>query len=319
MATLGDSVQAVSYNLGNRTDLVAPLGPPVVGVVVDAEPANGGLNYQLGDIIGLIRAPGVLGMVEVTEVSETGVVLEAVVVNGGSAYTNGVATSVGGSGAGATFNLLTNTVLADSRIDQWLSKAYINLMMENRFPGTEGSFTFQTVQGQDEYPYPDFVRAIEALTLYRSDGTVITVQTKDIGFIRRMNNTNQAAPSMWCEFGKNIIFRPVPDGNGPYTCVLDVWENPVIATPISDTEVLLPLDWVEALEYQATVRGHTNLQEEDKAHAVQSLLFGYVDPTTGKYTPGMIQNLQTRLQASAMFKDWGMQPKGATQPFTRRR
>lgn len=205
-----------------------------------------------------------------------------------------------------------------SRIDQWLTKAYINLIMENRFPGTESTLTFNTVQGQAIYPYPDTVRAVEALTLYRSDGTVITVETKDIKYIRRMNNTNQAAPSMWCEYGSSIIFRPVPDQQ-VYTCTLDVWNNPVIADPISDTEVLLPMDWIEALEYGAASRGHTDIQEEDKAHAIQSLLYGFVDPQTGKYTPGLIQNLQNRIQASAPFKDWGVQPQGKTQTYTRKR
>jgi hypothetical protein len=206
-----------------------------------------------------------------------------------------------------------------SRIDYWLQNAYINLLMENRFPGTEGTTTFNLVQGQSIYPYPDNVRAIETLTLYRPDGTVITVETKDIKFLRRMNSQNQSAPSIWAEFGNTIQFKPVPDQNGPYQCTLDVWYNPVIMDPISTTPILLPADWLEALDYQATVRGHTDLQEEDKAHAIESLLYGFVDPQTGKYTPGMIQNLQNRIQASAQFKDWGVQPQGMTQTYGRRR
>jgi hypothetical protein len=191
--------------------------------------------------------------------------------------------------------------------------------MENRFPGSEATVSFNTVQGVGAYSYPDTVRAIEALTLFRADGTIITVETKDIKYLRRMNSFNQAAPSMWAEYGSQINFRPIPDNNGPYLCVLDCWMKPIITNPISSTPCLLPIDWLEGLDYGAASRGHTDIQEEDKAHAIQSLLYGFVDPQTGKYTPGLIQNLQNRIQASAPFKDWGMQPKGQTQSYTKRR
>lgn len=210
------------------------------------------------------------------------------------------------------------TVGNPSRIDRWLRSAYINMGMSIPFPDMEDTQTFNLVQGQDTYPYPVTVRAIKALTLYRADGTVITVETKDIKYIRRMNNVNQGAPSIWCDFHNSIIFRPVPDQNGPYQCVVDVWLKPVIAPNIEDTVILMPDDWTEALNYSAAVRGHAELQEDDKAKSLQTLLYGYTDPATGKYTPGLIQDLQTRAQATAPYVDWGMQPKGKTQSFGRR-
>lgn len=318
--TLGDLVQTVAFKLGNRSDLTNPIGAPVPGGVTAAVPASAGVNYQQGDVLVPIQTGSQGCVLIVTSVSLTGQVLTVFILQDGVGFVTaaGVPT-IGGNGTGATFDITANSTAQPSRIEQWLTKAYINLAMENRFPGTEKSITFNTVQGVDAYDYPETVRAIEALTLYRSDGTVITVETKDIKSLRRMNAVNQAAPSMWAEFGRQIVFRPVPDNNGPYQCVLDTWANPVIENPVSDTVILLPDDWIEALEYGATSRGHTDIQEEDKAHAIQSLLYGFVDPQTGKYTPGMIQNLQTRIQASAPFKDWGMQPKGMTQTYTRKR
>lgn len=318
--TLGNRAQYVAYKLGNRADLQVPISStPTPGVITAVAVNAGGLGYQEEDILTLEQAGAFNGWLMVTAVSLTGQIMTVVVIQNGQGYVNGTAGAGGGNGSGASFTLTVGTVTAPSRIDLWLRDTYINLMMENRFPGTENSITFQTVQGVGIYNYPDTVRAVEALTLYRSDGTIITVETKDIKYLRRMNNTNQAAPSMWAEFKNTIQFRPIPDANGPYTCVLDVWLKPIILTPISATPCLLPIDWLEALDYGAASRGHTDLQEEDKAHAIQSLLYGFVDPQTGKYTPGLIQNLQNRIQASAPFKDWGVQPKGQTQPFTRRR
>jgi hypothetical protein len=235
-------------------------------------------------------------------------------ISTGGAY--GTYLTSGGHGTGLYLDIVAETVTGPSRIDTWLRNSYVNLMMENRFPGTEGTYTFVLQQGNAVYPYPDWVRALQRLTLYRPDGTVLTMETKDIAYLRRMNAFTQSAPAMWCEYGKTIQFRPVPDGNGPYLCVTDVWMNPIVANPIGSTLNLLPADWVEALEYGAASRGHTDLQEEDKAHAIQSLLYGFVDPQTGKYTPGLIQNLQNRIQATAPFKDWGVQPRGTTLRFT---
>jgi hypothetical protein len=252
-------------------------------------------------------------------VDANGLILAMKILQPGTGYGNGSANLEGGNGTGGTIGITTGTFTAASRINMWMRDAYINLTMSNRFPGTEETITLKTVQGKSVYNFPETVRAIEALTLYRPDGTVITCETKDMKYIRRMNNVNQAAPSMWCEYGNQIHFRPVPDGKGPYTIVLDVWTKPLINSPLDATLIVMPLDWLEVLDYETAARGHTEMQEEDKAHAIQAMLYGYSDPATGKYTPGLVQNLQNRLQASGAFKDYGIQPQGRTQSFTGRR
>jgi hypothetical protein len=204
-----------------------------------------------------------------------------------------------------------------SRIAGWLRDAYINLTMGNAFSELELTSTFPTIQGTASYPYPVDCRAIKALTLYRSDGTVITCETKDIKYIRRMNNVNQGAPSIWCDYHNSIIFRPVPDANGPYTVTLDYWQLPVVSSDIISTLILMPMDWIEALNYIASVRGHAELQEEDKSKAIISLLYGFTDPS-GKYTPGLVGELATRRQATTPYVDWGVQPQGKTQSYTTR-
>lgn len=321
MANLGDKVTAVAYKLGNRTDLTTPIGSPITGVITGWLLNGAGQNYLEGDILSVEQGSNFTAEFEVVQVNDlTGAIETIVLSTGGNGYTiAGLVSLTGGSGSGAGLTITeVSSIEGDCRIDYWLRDAYINLMMENKFPATEVTYTFYTAQGQDVYPYPDSIRAIEALTLYRPDGTIITVEDKDIKYIRRMNPVNQAAPSMWCEYNNQIIFRPTPDSNGPYTCTLDGWQNPIIGTPIQETQNLLPLDWHEALVFAATLRGHVDLQEEDKAMKIQSFLNGFTDPT-GKYTPGLLGNLQSRLQISARFKDWGLQPAGTTQTYTRRR
>lgn len=322
MATLGSRVNNVMFKLGNRTDLALPIGGSTVGVVTGVSLGAPGVLYTPGDILNLVQAGGVDGTIEVTAVDDlgNGSITGFALYTGGSGFSNaaGIPTT-GGTGAGATFNIIVSTITNTSRILGWLRDAYVNLAMSIPFSELEETISFLTQQGQPVYDYPPTVRAIKALTLYRPDGTVITIETKDIKFIRKMNSITPSAPSIWCDFAQQIIFRPVPDGNGPYTCLLDTWLLPVVTSDISSTEILLPMDWWEALDYAAAVRGHTELQEEDKARAVQSLLYGSTDPQSGKYTPGMIQNLQTRQQATTPYVDWGVQPKGQTQPFTGRR
>jgi hypothetical protein len=316
---LGNRVSYVQFKLGNRTDLAQPLSITPGGITTLAVNAPGTL-YQVEDQVEIIQANAYNGFAAVTSVSQAGGITGLQLVDDGFGFTTTSALPlVGGNGSGGKVNITAAAQTGPSRIDLWLRDAYINLGMSTPFPDSEFSIQdLYTVQGVDNLNYPDTVRAIKCLTLYRPDGTVLTMETKDVQYIRRMNSQNQGAPSIWCDFAQSILLRPVPDGNGPYQAVMDVWLKPVILNPIETTPILLPDDWLEVLDYMAAARGHTELQEEDKARAIQSLLYGSVDPQTGKYTPGMVQNLQTRMQATSPYINFGVQPKGATQTYTRR-
>lgn len=207
--------------------------------------------------------------------------------------------------------------LPASRIAIWLRDAYISLSWGNPFAELETSIQLVTEAGQDSYPYSDNFRAIRNLVIYRPDGTVITPSTKDIGSIRQMNSINQGAPAIWCDFGKFIYFRPVPDAS--YTCLVDYWAKPTITADVLSTLIQMPDDWLEVLDYGAALRGYTELQEPDKAKQTQELLFGYVNPQTGHMVQGIVQNLMNRTQATDPYKDWGLTPKGLVQSYGRKR
>jgi len=212
-----------------------------------------------------------------------------------------------------------------SRISGWLRDAYIEVMSSRAFEYAEETLQFQTVQGQDSYVYPPNSRALKAISGYRSDGTPVQVSWKDIGYIRRYNigalTTSQpleGPPSIYTIFNNQIIFRPTPD-NQPYTFYLDIWEWPDIQDDANlDTTVLqVPMDWLEIIDYLASVRGHAELGQADKCSEVMKLLYGYTDPSTGGRVAGMIERAQNRQQASSPWTDWGIQPSQPQQAYTR--
>lgn len=212
----------------------------------------------------------------------------------------------------------TNTY---SRIAGWLRDAYISISYGNTFEQTEDSFNFQTVPGQDTYAYPVTVRACKAFNGYwttTQPGAPIQCDYKDINYIRRYNNpTNEnSVPSIWTMFGNSIILRPVP--GGVFNFIMDNWMKPVITPTVVTTPLLMPDDWLEVLCDEAAVRGHAELLERDKARELQSLLYGFVDPNTGKFTPGIVDKLGNRRQAQAPYIDYGIQPK-YKQNYGRRR
>jgi hypothetical protein len=208
-----------------------------------------------------------------------------------------------------------------SRIDGWLRDAYISIAYARTFEQTEQTISFNTVPGNDTYPYPTTVRAIKSLVgLNQQTGASVIVDWKDMNYVRRYsvgnqgpNQPYQGTPSIVAAWANTLVFRPFPDQQ-PYLFWLDCWMKPVIAgvngVPglLNATQLLVPDDWLEVIDYEAAMRGHAELLERDKAHEIAALLNGWVEPD-GSKTIGLIERLQNRAQAQAPYKDWGMQPK----------
>lgn len=202
-----------------------------------------------------------------------------------------------------------------SRIAGWLRDAYIAIATCRNFEQTEETYQFQTIVGQDTYTLPPDLRAKLSLTGYDDFGTPIQMNDVDIAYIRRYNpgtlgspaGVGNARPSLYCFFAQNVIFRPAPDDQ--YNMFLDYWQRPMIADPIDDTPLLVPDEWLEVIDYEAAVRGNAELLQEDKSRLIQELLYGYTDPTTQHYVPGLIERLQNRAQAQAPWRDYGLQPQ----------
>lgn len=195
-----------------------------------------------------------------------------------------------------------------SRLDKWFRNAYINLCQAYNFEGLE--FTLiQDISATDRLTWPVQARAIKSLIITDSNGSTTYPDFKDIQTIRRMQQSTSSKPSQYTIFGNNILFAPAFDANN-YTLTIDLWQRALLdSVTLSNTPLLLPDDWLEALDYLVMMRGHTALGEPDKALAIQRLMYGYTDPSTGNHVPGMLYNLQTRLQANAPARDYGLQPR----------
>jgi hypothetical protein len=211
-----------------------------------------------------------------------------------------------------------------SRIDGWLRDAYISVAYSRTFSESEQTITFQTTQGADTYSYPTTVRAIKSLVGQRGDNNAPVIVTwKNINYIRRYSTPGSqqsggtaflGTPSIVAPWANTVVFRPVPD-SVPYIFYIDAWMKPVIANIINPTaqlnttQLVLPDDWLEVVDYEAAYRGHMELLERDKAAEISKLLYGYTDPSTGAKIQGIVDRLGNRDQAQSPYIDYGMQPK----------
>lgn len=231
---------------------------------------------------------------------------------------------------------------APSRVDTWIWQSYLELGMGYNFAEAEVSSTGQWQAGQDSIPYPDEMRAIRAVGFYYPNGTALEIKWKDMQYLRRYPTTAAAIPatnnpfpsvgppSVIADFGQKIHVRPFCDST-IYNFVFDGWGKPqqIIGensvdpdytaagdADIGATQLLVPDDWLEIIDYGAMMRGHASLGEVEKANALQQMLFGLTIPTTGKMVPGLITNKWTRRQAQAPTMDYGIRPSQTKRTYT---
>lgn len=203
-----------------------------------------------------------------------------------------------------------------ARISQWLAYAYIDLGMSYPFEELESSIDDLFVANIDVYNYPDGVRAIKTLSMSPAPNSQQPVKRKDIKVIRRYTTTTQQGPpTIYGTRAKQILVRPIPDKQYPF--IWDVWLLPAVdqtdATSINASEVLLPLDWIEIMQYMAALRGHIALLERDKAGEIHTLLYG--DPTNVDQ-PGLIKTKLLIHAAESYDSDYAIRPKNRAYSHT---
>lgn len=204
-----------------------------------------------------------------------------------------------------------NSGAAPTRLDKWYRDSYIELAMNVPLETLEITLPSVFSQGQDIYPLPPDARLPKCITLILSSTTgslssVVTLDYKDIAYIRQMTSQAPGPPACYTIYGNNVIVRPVPDQQ--YSMIWDYWQLPVIAAVIANTPLLVPLDWLEIVDMGALMRGFKALLERDKARELQELLYGFKTPS-GKQVPGYITYRQTQQQAGSEFENYGLAPR----------
>ena len=199
-----------------------------------------------------------------------------------------------------------------SRLDKWFRDSYIELAMNVPLETLEITSFDEFIQATDIYRLPSDGRLPKCITVILSgdilgaNSTVITLDYKDVAYIRQMTAQTQGPPACYTMYGNQIIVRPIPDKT--YNVVYDYWQLPNIFTPVSATPLLVPDDWLEIIDMGALMRGFRALLERDKARELQELLYGFKTPA-GKQVPGYITYRQTQQQAGSEFENYGLQPR----------
>lgn len=215
---------------------------------------------------------------------------------------------IGDSVATVQLNLGNRSDLA-ARISQWLAYAYIDLGMSYPFEELEDTVDDMFLPTIDVYDYPVTARAIKTLSMTIGTDSQQPIKRKDIKVIRRYSTASQSGPpSIYGTRAKQILVRPVPGQAYPFKW--DIWSLPAVdqtdTSTINASAVLLPLDWIEIMQYMATLRGHIALLERDKAAEIHTLLYG--DPKD-QDQPGLIKTKLLIHSAESYDSDYAIRPK----------
>lgn len=225
-------------------------------------------------------------------------------------------------------NMLGNRTDLESRAYAWLRDAYLELGMGFEFEELEETID-TTIDGVNNnngvYDYPTYnnnnntwyTRAVKSLVISSNNNTrVVPLVKKDVRWIDKLPESS-GDPAIFCPYKNQVILRPIP--NTDWNMKWRVWLKPYIVannnnnnnegTEVSTTEILLPEDWLEILDYAACLRGHVELLERDKAAEVLQLLYGSEDQRSGRRVPGLVKMKMNRRQAETMASDWGITPR----------
>jgi hypothetical protein len=209
----------------------------------------------------------------------------------------------------------TDLTIGDpSKVDIWVRDAYLELAMNYPFDELEDSVNDNFVQGVDTYEIPTEGRGIKALTLVFPAGgrEPRPIRRRHIRNIRRYQTTNQGPPAIYAPLTpagqpRSIIVRPVPDQS--YSIIWDVWTLPTIQSDVEQTQIMMPADWLEVLRYAACIRGHVELQEQDKAQDKRTFLYGGQDAQTGRQVPGIIKQRMLSRMADQDDVEYNIVPR----------
>lgn len=167
---------------------------------------------------------------------------------------------------------LSRGTISTDLLDKWVYDAYKEVSYAFNFPELEASIAFSTVQGTYRYSLATIATDYRFL---HEDGLWMNAPTANIGKLKRENHsrwlrsigdindtTQQATPTYYHRYGKEIWLRPIPD-TVVYTILLHYWKKVAKITNPDDVTILGE-DWDEIIEMGALYRGYRHYREFDK-------------------------------------------------------
>ena len=122
--------------------------------------------------------------------------------------------------------------------------------------------------------------------------------------------SNPSLPVEWYRFGLSIGFTPPPNMN------YQIQARIMRRHPITDyfntngllnqTQILLPQEWFEVLEWAAAMRGFMELLNFERASEIKQMLWG--DPEHPNDNPGLIASVKTKRRAEGWMQQQPLRP-----------
>jgi len=214
----------------------------------------------------------------------------------------------------------------NNNIYDWIGASYSEYAMAYDFEDLEETTT-TSIDGNNSnntYPYPTVtdnnnndweVRAVKNLIGKESENAnnnrTLHLIWKPVKLFDRLPNST-GRPVIYTVYKKQVILHPAPSSDYEgWLLKWRVWLKPRFESGnnYANTEIFLPDDWLELVDYGAAMRGHASLLERDKAAEVMQLLYGSFDQRRGHRVPGLIEQKLLMRHAEAPFKDYAMRPK----------
>ena len=203
-----------------------------------------------------------------------------------------------------------NRTTAKTRTYQWLKEAILEIASSTELRGEFDDFEssgvpFNLTIGTREYPFSNLLQVDDYndgtldIRLWRDPpANTIFFRLNTMSYQEADNYYNNGMPSAWYRFGDMFGFDLIPDM--PYQVQARYQKQHPFATPIEDTTVLLPTDWLDLVVLSAAEKGFIEINEYEKANAIHTLLYG--DPMD-QTKPGLIKTRKKRFEREAWRKE----------------
>lgn len=112
------------------------------------------------------------------------------------------------------------------------------------------------------------------------------------------SSVGNSQPSRWYRFGQNVCMYPPPDMTYQVQSRA-LRQHPINFDDLANTEILLPVDWIEIIKLAAAERGFIDMEEYEKANAIHVLIYG--DPENPS-RPGLV-NARTKKRANENWRE----------------